>query len=661
MIVVVLLLLLLLSLSLSYNIDYQIHSNNDLRELEALLIKGARAFKFDPHYVMDHPLCSSQPSSSSSSSSSCLLLNHDRPSLLSYNYNTTDDLLSFLSLSLYNIIPNNDKITIALCFKNAPDKCNNNSNNFQKWLLLVQSFYDKAIMLNNNIEFILDGDGKPIDCLIGKWPNWNSVWINTDSPLDAFYSNNITNDYNRFQVLNNPDNQSNWNNIMNVSINYGKFSSIDRPYQLWEPDSESVIHDYINMYNKGIPHNAGFHFAINIDIAMFRIYSNTVSSETSPAINQVIATSSSSSSVVAKISLARSDTIVTFYNTANDNIEYKVSIITNDDGMIESSSVMILPDVSCPGECFIVSSFFTSSSTSDDTSSSVFKTKLVLLLSDSTVIIGDMEIDRDNISVSVSNITKQVISRSDIYDMDIVQCTDSDSDICSYILSFDATSKSFILSIYKFKGGNSIEISSRSISCPHGSITGGNIVITNSIPTMLFYSSNNELYGSMVSKDQEEKAKWIKISVGKNFDIAYNNDVLIIVNDYGYCYNSHVHNTRSEPSVCTSTPSATSTVLDYSIGLTVDWIQLLESSSSSSLITSCNSKILHGSYNQGKRPSIVMTRFDNATRFFSVHEGLNEDDNDIGQCGDPRHHEKGSIIINSFDINNWILTLSNKK
>jgi hypothetical protein len=418
------------------------------------------------------------------------------------------------------------------------------------------------------------------------------------------------------------------------------------------------------MYNAGIAHNAGFHFAINIDIAMFRIYSNTVSSETSPAINQVLATSSSSS-VVAKISLARNDTIVTFYNTANDNIEFKVSIITNDNEMIESSSVMILPDVSCSGECFIVSSSFTSSSSSsDDTSSNLFKTKLVLLLSDSTVIIGDMEIDRDNISVSVSNVTKQVISRSDIYDMDIVQCTDNDSDICSYILSFDAMSKSFILSIYKFKGGNSIEISSRSISCPHGSITGGNVVIIDSNPTMLFYSSNNELYGSIVSKDLQYNANWLKISVGKNFDVVSspNNDVLMIVNDYGYCYNSHVHNTRSEPSVCTSTPSATSTVLDYSIGLIVDWIQLLESSSSSSLITSCNSKILHGSYNQGKRPSIVMTRFDNVIRFFSVHEGLNEDDDDdSGGCGDPLHHEKGSIIIDSFDINNWILTLSSKK
>ena len=97
--IVVVLLIALLSSSLSYNIDYQIHSNNDLREFEALLTKGARAFKFDPHYV-DHPLCQSSSlslslsSSSSSLLSSCLLLNHDRPSLLSSNYNNTDDLLT---------------------------------------------------------------------------------------------------------------------------------------------------------------------------------------------------------------------------------------------------------------------------------------------------------------------------------------------------------------------------------------------------------------------------------------------------------------------------------------------------------------------------------------------------------------------------------------
>jgi hypothetical protein len=175
---ILLILLSLLSPLYCYNIDYQIHSNNDLNELSSLLIKGARWFKFDPHYVKYHKLCNKK--------APCLLLNHDNPSVLYSSYNTSDELLTYLSTSiiLSSITNrNNEKITIQLCFKSAPDKCNFNSDDFIEWLGLVKDFYNKTINLNfNNIEFILDGDGKPIDCLVGQFPLFSSVWISTDSP-----------------------------------------------------------------------------------------------------------------------------------------------------------------------------------------------------------------------------------------------------------------------------------------------------------------------------------------------------------------------------------------------------------------------------------------------------------------------------------------------
>jgi len=212
--------ILLISSLFSYNIDYQIHSNDDLNELSSLLIKGARSFKFDPHYIKNHKLCNDE-------NIGCLLLIHDKPSIFSSNYNTTDELLTYLSTSslLSSIINNNEKIKIALCFKSAPDKCNYNSNDFINWLNLVNDFYNKIITTQqlNNIEFVLDGDGKPIDCLKGKFPLLNSVWINTDSPSEAFYSNDVVNDYNRFQILNDPDNLQNWTWKASPSINYGIF------------------------------------------------------------------------------------------------------------------------------------------------------------------------------------------------------------------------------------------------------------------------------------------------------------------------------------------------------------------------------------------------------------------------------------------------------
>jgi hypothetical protein len=42
-----------------------------------------------------------------------------------------------------------------------------------------------------------------------------------------------------------------------------------------------------------------------------------------------------------------------------------------------------------------------------------------------------------------------------------------------------------------------------------------------------------------------------------------------------------------------------------------------------------------------------------------VHEALNDnDDGSSNGCGDPMHYESGTIIMDSFDINEWITTLS---
>ena len=214
----------------SPNVDYQIHSNNDLRELPQLLLKGARKFKFDPHWVSNSVGCSGMEN--------CLLLNHDTPVPKLANYNSSDDLLDFLESSQFDLLRNGDKVSIALCFKSVPNKCQQDSQDFQSWLKLADSFFDRAqnSISPDAVEFILDGDAKPVSCLIGRWLPWKSVWINADSssPVDAFTSNSQENDYFRFSVLNNRENVSNWKWMADPSINYGKFSNGLYPYQLWE-------------------------------------------------------------------------------------------------------------------------------------------------------------------------------------------------------------------------------------------------------------------------------------------------------------------------------------------------------------------------------------------------------------------------------------------
>jgi hypothetical protein len=212
-------------------VDYQIHSNNDLLEWPQLLLKGAKRFKVDPHYV---------PSSQCqqldiSSADGCFLLSHDTP-IVRFNtlYNSTDDLLSLL----HEVVASSsrhaasDKLVISLCFKSAPDYCNAKSGAFQSWIRLVDQFYDSATSLlsPDDVEFVLDGDGKPKDCLVGKWEKWNSVWINTGGPQDAFNSNSLENDYYRFQVLNDPEDLANWTWM--AENDYGKFSQSEYPYQV---------------------------------------------------------------------------------------------------------------------------------------------------------------------------------------------------------------------------------------------------------------------------------------------------------------------------------------------------------------------------------------------------------------------------------------------
>ena len=167
------------SLSDYPEIWYQIHSNNDLREWPQLLRKGAIHFKVDPHYF---PGCSE--------AGSCFILNHDSPQE-SVSYNTTDDLVSYLHSLEFQAQRGDKSIQIAFCFKSAPDKCDEASDEFSDWLSLVDQLHQ--VLTDNppqGVQFLLDGDGKPISCLVGRWNPWLSVWIEPE-PAEAFYSNSI--------------------------------------------------------------------------------------------------------------------------------------------------------------------------------------------------------------------------------------------------------------------------------------------------------------------------------------------------------------------------------------------------------------------------------------------------------------------------------------
>ena len=170
-------------------VSYQVHSVNDLNQWPQLILKGATRFKIDPHYTKSEDCLLA----GISSDQGCLLLSHDDPKTDSTHYSSTDDLVSFVNSDEFKLLRSNKNMSIALCFKSAPDKCDSDSILFQNWLHLVDELYHNLTGDNSppGVEFILDGDGKPVDCLIGRWTPWVSVWIDNSSPAGALYSNSV--------------------------------------------------------------------------------------------------------------------------------------------------------------------------------------------------------------------------------------------------------------------------------------------------------------------------------------------------------------------------------------------------------------------------------------------------------------------------------------
>ena len=154
----------------------------------------------------------------------CLLLSHDAPRL-GVRYNSTADLLALLAATPEDVAP----LRIALCFKSGAP-CEDTPRG-RAWLALVDEFFDAAQALvaarrGGALEFVLDGDGKPYDCLVDRWRPWNSTFIDGDrSPPAALFSDDVSLGYDRYQVLNEKEDIDRWTNLSSADVNYGKFSA----------------------------------------------------------------------------------------------------------------------------------------------------------------------------------------------------------------------------------------------------------------------------------------------------------------------------------------------------------------------------------------------------------------------------------------------------
>jgi hypothetical protein len=289
-----------------------------------------------------------------------------------------------------------------------------------------------------------------------------------------------------------------------------------------------------------------------------------------------------------------------------------------------------------------------------------------------------------------------------VYDAVFTSCGSEAPDLlCALVLSGDSNTK-LLLTTYSFSGESNdrfatvLEMTSLALTELPTTTVGSQPSLAPSISSarigqgetnvFIFSSSHNHILmtavppGDLFSSDKTklQTSSWTAIGVGNHVDVSVGSSgVIMLVTDFGFCYNSHEHNTRSTEKVCSSLPKASKNVLDYTIGFEQDWAQLVTDASEAttaslnvtqlrdSYITPCHKRLLHGSFDQGSHPSVALSALPAPTTasapatvpyFLEMHEALLPGDRrGDGGCGNPMH--RGGLILDSFPIDEWMRNL----
>jgi len=282
-------------------IDYQIHSQDDLRQWPQTLNKGATWFKFDLNYQPPSFCQYVSPATSrvdpSTSSLGCFLLNHDNPvHSRPVAYNTSDDLLNMLEEEMVSMLERVHKrvsngeilnlaqhlpppLSVALCAKYSASlggicdgsessrnattlftlffqkaqkvisKLERMRSQIQQEMMFVGSFSPSSTESKSEspplLEFILDGaltpGGKGVferSCLRTLWRPWNATYILMSDPAGAFTSNDVSRGLGFERFqINNMDEIS---FAVAASKQYGKFQFNER-----DPDGYTKPYPYL--------------------------------------------------------------------------------------------------------------------------------------------------------------------------------------------------------------------------------------------------------------------------------------------------------------------------------------------------------------------------------------------------------------------------------
>lgn len=146
---------------------------------------------------------------------------------------------------------------------------------------------------------------------------------------------------------------------------------------------------------------------------------------------------------------------------------------------------------------------------------------------------------------------------------------------------------------------------------------------------LVFAAAGGEVHALLLPlHGGDDDSCWVQIGVGHHVSAAAAKEgpdgaaLVMLVAGGGWCYNSHLHNT-GPADVCLLHPRPTPGVLDYSYGPAREWAARLRgactdnstsssspspppSSSRRALISACDARLLHGSYDLGTHPSLAL-------------------------------------------------------
>ena len=453
-----------------------------------------------------------------------------------------------------------------------------------------------------------------------------------------------------------------------------------------QPDSQYDFHEYIKIYESGKIHDAGFCFAINIDIAMFNVYTTPIMTAPTSSMLTLEQASSANIQIVDDEAVSNPRIVSWWQNEANLSEVYLYVFQNNDLDTLLYSTIEVSRSV-------------TTSRESMGSSRSALPNSTWLLGSGSSVVVGVSSARTAGTESSLLLITSSsgryclytansadgalamelcsVFSLSqmsgEVFDAILTRCDESGASdsMCAIVLSAGDANE-IALSIIELPSahvkGELVTDLSRSIK----SLVFGDDPEVSKSPIssarlaegdngiFIFTSVDDRIIATIVENDRMSRAvSWTAIGVGKNIDVTVGaRGEMMLVTDFGFCYNSHKHNTRSTEKVCSSHAKPSEHVLDYTIGLEKDWSDLLLASTnvSESFVTPCHGRLFHGSFDQGKHPSVALSGLMNAPpSFLELHEGLPQGTRSNGACGNPMH--RGGLILDTFPIAEWMKNL----